>query len=122
MEEESMMMEEGESNKEVAPALIAIHPVEKSVVVAIGSELRVFDLHVFYKEMAKKTLALFVICIVVLAAMVHLGEVNASEERYKTCYNSCYGECKTSGKGHTACEIKCDEECDAKDTQGKHHL
>ncbi|KAF9622607.1 hypothetical protein IFM89_032506 [Coptis chinensis] len=38
--EESMMMEEGE----VAPALIAIHPVEKSVVVAIGSELRVFDL------------------------------------------------------------------------------
>ncbi|CAA7394809.1 unnamed protein product [Spirodela intermedia] len=38
--------EEGEHSQEaeVSPALIAVHPLEKSVVVAIGSELRVFDL------------------------------------------------------------------------------
>lgn len=39
-------MEEGENNKdtEVAPALIEVHPAQKFVVVAIGSDLRVFDL------------------------------------------------------------------------------
>lgn len=30
--------------KEVAPALIALHPLNKSVVVAVGPELRIFDL------------------------------------------------------------------------------
>ncbi|XP_062085607.1 uncharacterized protein LOC133791703 [Humulus lupulus] len=36
----------GESSKdsEVAPALIAVHPSQESVAVAVGSELRVFDL------------------------------------------------------------------------------
>ncbi|XXG65268.1 hypothetical protein AAC387_Pa05g3016 [Persea americana] len=45
MEEGSI--EDGEKisrETEVAPALIAIHPLEKSVVVAVGSELRIFDL------------------------------------------------------------------------------
>ena len=42
MEEEALI--EGENTKELAPALIAVHPLEKYVVVAIGSELRVFDL------------------------------------------------------------------------------
>lgn len=39
-------MEEGENNRdvEVAPALIAVHPIQKYVAVAIGSDLRVFDL------------------------------------------------------------------------------
>lgn len=39
-------MEEGENNKdtEVAPALIEVHAAQKFVVVAIGSDLRVFDL------------------------------------------------------------------------------
>lgn len=36
----------GESNKdnEVAPALIAVHPTQESIAVAVGSDLRVFDL------------------------------------------------------------------------------
>nr|DAD19583.1 TPA_asm: hypothetical protein HUJ06_021046 [Nelumbo nucifera] len=44
---EESFVEETENNKEteVAPALIAVHPTEKSVAVAVGSELRVFDLH-----------------------------------------------------------------------------
>ncbi|PKA61397.1 Vesicle-associated membrane protein 725 [Apostasia shenzhenica] len=37
---------EGEADKvsEVAPALISVHPLDNSVVVAVGSELRIFDL------------------------------------------------------------------------------
>ncbi|KAH7864111.1 hypothetical protein Vadar_025914 [Vaccinium darrowii] len=39
-------MEDGEQNKEleVAPALIAVHPTQDSVAVAVGSDLRVFNL------------------------------------------------------------------------------
>ncbi|XP_068311518.1 uncharacterized protein [Pyrus communis] len=43
---EDTPMENGETNKdsEVAPALIAVHPTQSSVAVAVGSDLRVFDL------------------------------------------------------------------------------
>ncbi|TYK26215.1 tRNA (guanine-N(7)-)-methyltransferase non-catalytic subunit wdr4 [Cucumis melo var. makuwa] len=43
---EETPVEEGDTNKdvEVAPALIALHPTENSVAVAVGSDLRVFDL------------------------------------------------------------------------------
>ncbi|KAK7843915.1 trna (guanine-n(7)-)-methyltransferase non-catalytic subunit wdr4 [Quercus suber] len=42
---EETLIEEGETNKdiEVAPALIAVHPTQKSIAVAVGSDLRVFD-------------------------------------------------------------------------------
>lgn len=42
--EESTTQELEEHNKEVAPALIAVHPTQHSLVVAIGSDLRVFNL------------------------------------------------------------------------------
>ncbi|KAF5727059.1 tRNA (guanine-N(7)-)-methyltransferase non-catalytic subunit wdr4 [Tripterygium wilfordii] len=44
--EEDKHMEEGETEKglEVAPAIIASHPTQNSVSVAVGSDLRVFDL------------------------------------------------------------------------------
>ncbi|KAL5561703.1 hypothetical protein UlMin_031450 [Ulmus minor] len=44
---EDATTEFGESNKdtEVAPALIAVHPSQYSVAVAVGSDLRVFDLN-----------------------------------------------------------------------------
>ncbi|KAI4349489.1 hypothetical protein L6164_010072 [Bauhinia variegata] len=40
-------MEDGETNKdvEVAPALIAVQPNQRSVAVAVGADLRVFNLH-----------------------------------------------------------------------------
>lgn len=43
---EESIMEDGEQNKEleVAPALIAVHPTQDSVAVAVGSDLRVFNL------------------------------------------------------------------------------
>ncbi|OVA05429.1 WD40 repeat [Macleaya cordata] len=44
--EETLIEEGGDVNREieVAPALISVHPLEKSVAVAIGSQLRVYDL------------------------------------------------------------------------------
>lgn len=44
MEEAFVDAPEDYTVKEVAPALIALHPLNKSVVVAVGSELRIFDL------------------------------------------------------------------------------
>ncbi|XP_031253063.1 tRNA (guanine-N(7)-)-methyltransferase non-catalytic subunit wdr4-like [Pistacia vera] len=43
---EETQMEEGANNKdvEVAPALISVHPNQNSVAVAVGSDLRVYDL------------------------------------------------------------------------------
>ncbi|TQD99290.1 hypothetical protein C1H46_015079 [Malus baccata] len=43
---EDTPMENGETNEdsEVAPALISVHPTQSSVAVAVGSDLRVFDL------------------------------------------------------------------------------
>lgn len=43
MEEHDMDEGEQKLDAEVAPALIAVHPNQKSVSVAIGSDLRVFD-------------------------------------------------------------------------------
>lgn len=37
-------IEESEQNREVAPALIAVHPTQQSVTVAVGLDLRVFSL------------------------------------------------------------------------------
>ncbi|XP_022758260.1 tRNA (guanine-N(7)-)-methyltransferase non-catalytic subunit wdr4 isoform X2 [Durio zibethinus] len=45
--EEDTQMEEGEQNNkdmEVSPALISVHPTQNSVAVAVGSDLRVFNL------------------------------------------------------------------------------
>ncbi|EEF37605.1 tRNA (guanine-N(7)-)-methyltransferase non-catalytic subunit wdr4 [Ricinus communis] len=46
MEIEDTQIEAAENNKEieVAPALISVHPTQNSVAVAVGSDLRVFDL------------------------------------------------------------------------------
>ncbi|GFY98805.1 transducin/WD40 repeat-like superfamily protein [Actinidia rufa] len=44
MEETAMEDGDHSRDREVAPALIAIHPTQESVAVAVGSDLRVFDL------------------------------------------------------------------------------
>ncbi|XP_057965250.1 uncharacterized protein LOC131155823 isoform X2 [Malania oleifera] len=43
---EGNMMDEGENNRdlEVAPALIAVHPLHKFIAISVGSDLRVFDI------------------------------------------------------------------------------
>ncbi|KAL5712570.1 hypothetical protein ACHQM5_014731 [Ranunculus cassubicifolius] len=40
---ENNSIEEGDNNREVSPALIAVHPLDKFIAVAIGSDLRIFD-------------------------------------------------------------------------------
>ncbi|KAK6164655.1 hypothetical protein DH2020_001519 [Rehmannia glutinosa] len=45
MEDNHMEENEQKLEKEVAPALIAVHPNQLSVTVSIGSDLRVFNLH-----------------------------------------------------------------------------
>ncbi|KAG6509512.1 tRNA (guanine-N(7)-)-methyltransferase non-catalytic subunit wdr4-like [Zingiber officinale] len=42
--ENELIEEEKNKDGEVSPAIIAVHPYEKSVAVAVGSELRLFDL------------------------------------------------------------------------------
>lgn len=49
---EDTAMEDSEHNNnietEVAPALISLHPSQQSVAVAVGSDLRVFNLQYIY--------------------------------------------------------------------------
>ncbi|CAK9151100.1 unnamed protein product [Ilex paraguariensis] len=68
--------------------------------------------------MAKKLVAVFLMCIVVLAA-VHVHEVVADEEVYKSCYAPCHQDCSSEGNGYTFCEMKCDGDCGAKELQAK---
>ncbi|XP_024020598.1 major pollen allergen Ole e 6 [Morus notabilis] len=70
--------------------------------------------------MAKKLVALFVMCIVVVAAM-HAREAEAtnSEALYKACFLNCQDACKVEGNGFTHCEVKCDTECSNKEEEEK---
>ncbi|KAF5179291.1 hypothetical protein FRX31_031122 [Thalictrum thalictroides] len=73
--------------------------------------------------MAKKTLALFLVCIVLLAAMVNLGEARNSKMSSKSpgtkshvfnkssCYKTCYETCKMEGNSSIKCLIKCKFDC-----------
>ncbi|XP_059302686.1 major pollen allergen Ole e 6-like [Lycium barbarum] len=63
---------------------------------------------------AKKLVAVFLMCMVVLTA-VSVSKVEATEEEYKDCYNTCHQECSQQGQGYTFCEVKCDEDCSRKD-------
>ncbi|XP_038875643.1 major pollen allergen Ole e 6-like [Benincasa hispida] len=79
--------------------------------------------------MAKKMIAVFFMCIVVMAA---LQFATANEEvdkyeakfdaKYKSCYETCEKECLENGSGQTFCEVKCDEDCDEKEKADKLHI
>lgn len=66
-----------------------------------------------------KVVAVFVMCIVVVASM-HVREANADafSTKYKECFNNCEKECKNEGQGYTFCEMKCDADCGAKEIAG----
>ncbi|PSS06417.1 Major pollen allergen Ole e like [Actinidia chinensis var. chinensis] len=67
--------------------------------------------------MAQKFVAVFLMCMVIAAAM-HVREAEAIGEVYKTCYEGCHKEC-LSGNGFTFCEMKCDTDCAAKESAAK---
>lgn len=66
--------------------------------------------------MGKNLAAVFIMCIVVVAAL-HVSEAFIAD--YKDCFNNCEKECKDEGQGYTFCEMKCDADCAAKEAAGK---
>ncbi|XP_038692229.1 major pollen allergen Ole e 6-like isoform X2 [Tripterygium wilfordii] len=69
---------------------------------------------------ANKLFAVFVMCIVVVAAM-QLRQVEAAETdfKFKDCFNTCEKECIDGGQGNTFCEMKCDADCGTKEVADK---
>ncbi|KAL5712551.1 hypothetical protein ACHQM5_014712 [Ranunculus cassubicifolius] len=66
--------------------------------------------------MARKTLAFFLVCIVVVAAMMHLSDADPDDhkhdEKYKACFNACFDKCNVKTQGYTNCEMNCDNDCE----------
>ncbi|RZC63660.1 hypothetical protein C5167_025423 [Papaver somniferum] len=73
--------------------------------------------------MARKITALFVMCIVLVAATFYVHETAASDAptpEFVSCFNNCKDECLTTLTGQTyKCEIKCDDECSKKEAEHK---
>lgn len=67
-----------------------------------------------------KLVAVFLMSMVVAAAMnmvVEAGDPNGSgSEVYKSCFEACM---KTCNGGETHCEMSCDDKCDAEELQCK---
>lgn len=60
--------------------------------------------------MAKKLFAVFVMCLIVLAA-VNVATAHDYQGDYQNCYKDCEKECEYEGNGYTFCEMKCDTNC-----------
>lgn len=74
--------------------------------------------------MANKLVAVFLMCVVVVAA-VHLSPVAADEKAsaiWKDCFKHCEKDCLHAGTGYTNCEMKCDSECDAREIAGNYNI
>ncbi|KAK6940789.1 Pollen allergen ole e 6 [Dillenia turbinata] len=71
--------------------------------------------------MARKLVAVFLVCIVVVAAMQFTDALNA-DEKFRSCFNTCEEECKAHGEGNSFCEMKCDADCTAKEVADKLHI
>ncbi|KAA0066995.1 hypothetical protein IC582_023992 [Cucumis melo] len=81
--------------------------------------------------MAKKMIALFLMCIVVVAAL-QFASANKEDEvakyeakfdaKYKSCFKTCEKECLENGSGQSYCEVKCDEDCNEKEVADKLHI
>ncbi|XP_018814700.1 major pollen allergen Ole e 6-like [Juglans regia] len=69
--------------------------------------------------MANKFVAVFLMCIVVVAAFSLHQEVEATGDSYKSCFTPCNADCKKKGNGGTFCEIDCDNSCTAAEAEEK---
>uniref|UniRef100_A0A9I9EKB3 Major pollen allergen Ole e 6-like n=1 Tax=Cucumis melo TaxID=3656 RepID=A0A9I9EKB3_CUCME len=82
--------------------------------------------------MAKKMMAVFLMCIVLVATLQFAiakeeDEVTKYEAKfdakYKSCYETCEKECLQKGNnGQSFCEVKCDEDCSEKEAADKLHI
>ncbi|KAM4086051.1 hypothetical protein ACJW30_10G073700 [Castanea mollissima] len=69
--------------------------------------------------MANQFVAVFLMCIVVVATF-SLQEAKAAEEdNFKECFNDCRKGCLGEGNGSTFCEMKCDNDCGEKELAEK---
>ncbi|OMO80785.1 Pollen allergen ole e 6 [Corchorus capsularis] len=78
--------------------------------------------------MAKKVVALLVMCLVVVAA-VQLPSASAldqdgfatahEDDKFSSCFKICHKECTNAGAPNTLCEMKCDGECFSKGVKDK---
>ena len=67
--------------------------------------------------MAKKIVSVFLMFIMVLAALQI--QQAAADDGYKSCFEKCSEECQSQGNGGTFCEMKCDTDCVQKIGAGK---
>ncbi|KAL3517072.1 hypothetical protein ACH5RR_023974 [Cinchona calisaya] len=68
-----------------------------------------------------KIVAVFLMCMVAIAA-VHIHKAEATtEQQFSECYHTCHKECFQDGKanGYTFCEMKCDADCASKELKAK---
>ncbi|XP_008235389.1 PREDICTED: major pollen allergen Ole e 6-like [Prunus mume] len=69
--------------------------------------------------MAKKLVAVFLMLVVVVAAL-HIREAEAEDgdhKEYKECFGNCLKECEDGdAHGQTYCEMSCDTECASKES------
>ncbi|KAL0538247.1 hypothetical protein IC582_027258 [Cucumis melo] len=78
--------------------------------------------------MAKKIIAVFVMCIVVMASL-QFGNATNEEEvkkyeakfdvKYVSCYENCMRVCLARLGGRGYCQVKCDEDCEEKEVADK---
>ncbi|CAL5432989.1 unnamed protein product [Camellia sinensis] len=64
--------------------------------------------------MGKQFIAVFVMCMVVVAAMQVREADAAMGDVYKECYAQCTKDCNAEN-GYTFCEMKCDAQCGTKE-------
>lgn len=77
--------------------------------------------------MAKKMIAVLLVCIVVVGALQVSSATESAKEakyeakfenEYRLCYEKCEKECLEKGNGQSFCEVKCDEDCGEKEAAG----
>jgi hypothetical protein len=70
--------------------------------------------------MANKLVALFLMCIVVVAAfsLHEATPLQADDAKFESCFNTCKKECLDKENGETFCETKCSNECGDKEHAG----
>ncbi|KAL2935822.1 E3 ubiquitin-protein ligase highwire [Bienertia sinuspersici] len=66
-----------------------------------------------------KFVAMFLMCMVVAAAMNMVIEAGDPTKGGSDVYNKCFEKCRKSCQGgETHCEMSCDETCDAEELKG----
>nr|XP_023882402.1 major pollen allergen Ole e 6-like [Quercus suber]XP_023897053.1 major pollen allergen Ole e 6-like [Quercus suber] len=69
--------------------------------------------------MANKFVAVFLMCIVAVAAFSLQAAKAAEEDMFKGCFSKCHKGCLLNRNGNSFCEMKCDNDCAEKELAEK---